>query len=92
MKKLLLSFGLVLFAANSFSQVICSIEAPVALIGGLQITNPTTWSADMSNPANAVLDTVMIADDSLACSPLINDLTGKIALVYRGTCNFSSKA
>jgi hypothetical protein len=92
MKKLLLSFGLVLFAANSFSQVICSIEAPGALVGGLQITNPTTWSADMSNPANAVLDTVMIADDSLACAPLTNDLTGKIALVYRGTCNFSSKA
>lgn len=92
MKKLLLSFGLVLFAANSFSQVICSIEAPAALIGGIQITNPTTWSADMSNPANAVLDTVMIADDSLACAPLTNDLTGKIALVYRGTCNFSSKA
>lgn len=92
MKKLILSLGLVLLAANSFSQVICSIEAPVPMIGGLQITNPTTWSADMSNPANAVLDTIMIADDSLACAPLINDLTGKIALVYRGTCNFSSKA
>lgn len=92
MKKLILSLGLVLLAANSFSQVICSIEAPMPLVGGLQITNPTTWSADMSDPANAVLDTIMIADDSLACAPLINDLTGKIALVYRGTCNFSSKA
>lgn len=92
MKKLLLSFGLVLFAANSFSQVICSIEAPAPLVGGLQITNPTSWSLDMSNPANAVLDTVMIADDSLGCAPLVNDLTGKIALVYRGTCQYGTKA
>jgi len=26
------------------------------------------------------------------CNPLINDLTGKIAVIYRNTCNFSTKA
>ncbi len=31
------------------------------------------------------------ADDSLGCTPVINDLTGKIALVRRKTCNFSLK-
>ena len=92
MKKLLLSFGLVLLTANSFSQVIFQVEDPAGIAGPYAITNPTTWSADMSNPANAVLDTVMLAIDSLGCTALTNDLTGKIALVYRGTCNFSQKA
>jgi len=30
--------------------------------------------------------------DSLACDPIVNDLTGKVALIRRGTCNFSEKA
>ena len=92
MKKLLLSFGLVLLTANSFSQVIFQVEDPAGIAGPYAITNPTDWGADMSNPANAVLDTVMLAIDSLGCTALTNDLTGKIALVYRGTCNFSQKA
>ncbi|ASS50664.1 MAG: hypothetical protein A3D31_13965 [Candidatus Fluviicola riflensis] len=92
MKKGILSLGLVLLATNSFSQVICSVEAPAGIAGGYQITNPTTWSLDMSIPANAVLDTLMLADDSLACAPLTNDLTGKIALIYRGSCEYGSKA
>jgi len=91
MKKLILSFGLVLLTANSFSQVIFQVEAPAGIAGPYAITNPT-WGADMTNPANSVLDTVMLAIDSLGCTPLTNDLTGKIALVYRGTCNFSQKA
>ncbi len=48
---------------------------------------------------------LMIADDGTAgtnpqgnpisaeaCSPLINDLTGKIAIIYRNTCEFGTKA
>lgn len=94
MKKLLLSLGLISLSFGSFSQIICNIEEPVSISGGLQITNPTDWSADLSNPANAVLDTVVMAVDSLACTTLTNtaELNGKIALVYRGTCNFSQKA
>ncbi|HLP55298.1 MAG TPA: PA domain-containing protein [Fluviicola sp.] len=92
MKKLILSLGLVLLAANSFSQVICSVEEPAGIAGGYQITNPTTWSLDMSNPANAVLDTVVLAEDSLVCAPITNDVSGKIALIYRGSCEYGSKA
>ena len=33
-----------------------------------------------------------ITPDSLACDPITQDLTGKIALIRRGTCNFSLKA
>ncbi len=52
-----------------------------------------------------VQDTLMIVDDGTAgvnpegnpmsaeaCSPLINDLTGKIAVIYRNTCEFGEKA
>lgn len=52
-----------------------------------------------------VEDTLMMVDDGTAgtnpqgnpiaeegCSPLINDLTGKIAVLYRNTCEFGVKA
>lgn len=92
MKKLLLSLGLVLLSASSFAQVIFSVEEPAPIQGGYDFTYADTWGADLLNPANAVLDTLMIADDSLACTPIVNDLTGKIAVVYRGTCEFGAKA
>jgi hypothetical protein len=92
MKKLILTFGLTLLAAGSFSQVVLHAEAPGAIVGNFVITNPTDWSADLSDPDNAVTDTVMVGIDSLACAPLSNNLTGKIALVYRGTCEFGAKA
>lgn len=57
----------------------------------------TDWGLpNLNNPLDAVQDTVMIVDDGTpginaqgiplaneGCGPLINDLTGKIALVYR---------
>lgn len=92
MKKMLLSFGLALFSAFSFSQVIFTVEEPASITGAKNFTYTTGWAADMNNPANAVLDTVMLADDSLACAAITNDLTGKVALVYRGTCEFGAKA
>lgn len=51
----------------------------------------------MTIPANSIQDTLMLVDDgstgdSLGCSPLINDLTGKIAVIYRGVCEFGVKA
>lgn len=60
------------------------------------------WAAtpDMTNPANRVIAPVMIAradagsadPDSLLCQATSMDLTGKIALVFRGTCEFGTKA
>ncbi|MES2556734.1 MAG: PA domain-containing protein [Bacteroidota bacterium] len=94
MKKMLLSFGLALFSAFSFSQVIFTVEEPASIAGSKNFTYTNGWAADMNDPANAVLDTVVLADDSLACSALTNgvDLTGQIALIYRGTCEFGAKA
>lgn len=64
------------------------------------------WTCPDFNIANTfVEDTLMMVDDGStglnpqgnpvsaeACNPLINDLTGKIAVCYRNTCEFGQKA
>jgi hypothetical protein len=60
---------------------------------------------DFLIPNTFVEDTLMLVDDGTpgtnaqghpiaqeGCNPLINNLTGKIAVIYRNTCNFSLKA
>lgn len=60
---------------------------------------------DFNIPGTFVEDTLMIVDDGSTgtnlqgnpvaaegCGPLINDLTGKIAVIYRNTCEFGLKA
>lgn len=38
-----------------------------------------------------IIGQVAITDPALACTEVINDLTGKVALITRGDCNFSLK-
>lgn len=101
MKKLILSLLAIsgLFAANA--QVIFYAEAPNAIVGNYDFTyaKPTqSWGGpDMTLPANAITDTLMLASDgttadSLVCNPATNNLTGKIAVLYRGNCQFGTKA
>ncbi|MCB9189823.1 MAG: T9SS type A sorting domain-containing protein [Flavobacteriales bacterium] len=101
MKKLLLSFLSMTVLFTSYGQVVFSVEAPVGISGGYGHTyadvNSGWGSPDMTDPLNAVIDTVMLADDgtaadSLACNALVNDLTGKVAMLYRGDCEFGTKA
>ena len=68
--------------------------------------SPAGWTAtpDLNDTANAVMDTLMFVEDGTTginpqgnpisqegCFPLINDLTGKIAVVWRNTCQFGEK-
>ena len=68
--------------------------------------SPAGWTAtpDLNDTANAVMDTLMFVEDGTVgtnpqgnpisqegCFPLINDLTGKIAVVWRNTCQFGEK-
>jgi hypothetical protein len=59
---------------------------------------------DFNNPGDFVQDTLMLVEDGTpgfnpqgnpisqeGCDTLINDLTGKIAVIYRNTCWFSAK-
>lgn len=100
-KLLLLSCCLFIYTFNQ-AQIIVYCQAPAASQGNYAYTiadAPGGWTAmpDMNLSANSIVDTLMLvddgtADDSLGCNPLINDLTGKIAVVYRRTCQFGTKA
>lgn len=92
MRKLLLSLGIGLFASFSYSQVIFTVEEPAAIAGPKNFTYTNGWAADLTNPANSVLDTVILADDSLGCTPITNNVAGNIAMIWRGTCEFGAKA
>jgi hypothetical protein len=69
-------------------------------------TTANSWNAlDLSVAGNFVEDTVMFVEDGTpglnpqgnpisqeGCNPLTNNLSGKIALIYRNTCGFGLKA
>lgn len=100
MKRTILSLFLTFSAGLAFSQVSFFVQEPAAAAGGYEISyanqnGGTSWgSPDMLDPANLVTGIMCMADDSLACEPLTNgsDLDGKIAVVYRGDCQFGTKA
>ena len=90
-------------ASEANAQVIVFVQAPPGLTGSYEMTwaDPGGgWGTpDLNDPANAVTNTLAFVDDgtagdSLGCNPLVNgpDVAGKIAVVYRGTCEFGAKA
>ncbi len=98
MKNLFLLTCLSLMSIIGGAQVICYIEAPSANEGSKDLTyaQGAGWgSPDLTNPVNAITANVeFVTDgiDSLSCGPLTNDLTGKIAVLYRGSCEFGTKS
>lgn len=83
-----------------FGQVSFTIFEPASIAGGYEFTSngdgPNWGLEDLNDPADAVTDTVVIADDGTpginaqgvphaneACDALINDVAGKIVLLYR---------
>lgn len=96
MKKLLLSIGFVCAITAANSQVVLDILSPSSIAANVpnNFVDVATWPGvpDMSDPNNAITDTLVLANDSLSCTGLTNDLTGKIAVIYRGGCEFGTKA
>lgn len=102
MKKTLLTIALAFTGFCANSQVIFSVEEPASIAGGYELTYApnTDWGVpDMLVTANAVLDTVVMAydltptADSLMCDvAAVGSLSGKIAMLYRGDCEFGVKA
>ena len=103
MKKFLLFISLSLIATLGTAQVICFVEPPSTNSGNYAFTYATTdngWTntPDMTIPANAVQDTLAFATDATAADSLccdnsvMNNVDGKIAVIYRGACEFGSKA
>tara|TARA_B100000508_G_scaffold48272_1_gene37464 strand:- start:3618 stop:5342 length:1725 start_codon:yes stop_codon:yes gene_type:complete len=103
MKKSLLFVVGLLFAASTSAQVIFSGEEPAAIQGAYDMTYAEPaggWGVpDLLDPNNAVQDTLVqlfdnSAADSLGCNAAINgvDLTDQIAILFRGDCEFGTKA
>lgn len=95
--------GLCLLAFTGNAQVIFYVQAPSPNEGNYEFTyaddEATDWNVpDMDDPINAIeSEMVLIDDDSgldnpIGCDEVVNDLTGKIAVLYRGTCEFGTKA
>lgn len=101
MKKILHLLGLVLLTAGAAqAQVVLNIMSPSSIQGGLTHTNngnSTGWGlADLLNPADAVLDTVVVMDDSTAgvntvvgTDPNTGNAYPGIPLKYEG-CNLDT--
>ncbi len=90
----------ILAAAGLSAQVTVYVQDPPNLQGPLDFTE-AAWGQNppLSDPANAVTAYACIVDDgtaadSLGCNPLVNgsQIAGKIAVVYRGSCEFGVKA
>ncbi len=102
MKRLLLTLTVVGAAFWSQSQVIFRVDAPAAIGGSYDFTWADPAGGDWMTP-NFLTPNTYIEDnlqlvtggtaDSLACTPLApGSLTGNIAVVYRGNCEFGMKA
>ena len=91
-----------LVSAFTFAQVIFQVQTPTPLAGnyGLTWADPggNDWATpDLLIPANAETGILKFVDlpggDTIACAPpLTANLTGNIAVVYRGSCEFGAKA
>ncbi|TXI88281.1 MAG: T9SS type A sorting domain-containing protein [Crocinitomicaceae bacterium] len=108
MKKILFTFMLILAVSTLEAQVILSVEQPTSIAAIYnsalnEITYTSTangWgTVDLTNPTNSVTGQIKLAEDlsptadSLMCTAATpGSLTGKIALLYRGTCDFGTKA
>lgn len=96
MKKLLLFIGFGVSFLYGNAQVVLEVLSPssISSVMANEYVDSTTWVGvpNMENPANAITDTLVLATDSLGCTTITNDLTGKIAVIYRGSCEFGLKA
>ena len=104
MKKLLCFSIAIAISLMGTAQVTFVVDPPSPNAGEIPLVDYAeavdAWGvADLNDPANAVAGTMCFVDDgtaedSLGCNPLVNgtDINGKIAVVYRGECEFGTKA
>jgi len=101
MKKIYLITSLALFTLCANAQIIFNVQTPTIFAGNqdFMIAAATGWGIpDMTDPINSVVDTLAFvndgtAADSLACANSVGpEVDGKIAVLYRGACEFGLKA
>lgn len=105
MRKQLLTLVSGLMTAAAFAQgnVVVQVITPSSIAGSYSNAYAVAddgWSVpDLTLPENAVQSELAFgydgsSADSLGCEALVNgsEVAGKIAVIYRGSCNFSLKA
>ena len=97
MKKSLLLTICSLFLLNAFGQqltnpMIFRVNSPAPVAADLNYGYTTDFGPTAMNTVTGDLAWGYTAlGDSLGCDPIVTNLTGKIALIRRGACNFSLK-
>ena len=105
---IMLTGVLAFFSVGASAQMVLLVNEPANLAGSYNFTYSTTnnWGADMdtiaitADAAFAYDDGTFVdpingaGGDSASCGAVVNsaNIAGKIAVVYRGACNFSLKA
>lgn len=83
--------------STDLNQILFSVTKPAAIANNFTFQAPSAWGANLQN-TYAAGELVVVSDgtagDSLGCNALVNasELAGKIAVVYRGSCEFGIKA
>ncbi len=96
-KQLLILFAAITTSVGVNAQVIFDVRTPANLAGNYNMSLATTgWgSPDMNDAANAVTQPLAYyKGDTTACAAPSNaaELNGKIVVLWRGGCEFGSKA
>ncbi|HRH37691.1 MAG TPA: hypothetical protein PK760_05070, partial [Flavobacteriales bacterium] len=99
-RSILSSLAFCVAAIGLNAQVTVIVQEPINLGGPLDFTE-AAWGLNppLSDTANTVVANACFVDDgtaadSLGCGALVNgsQIAGKIAVVYRGVCEFGAKA
>ena len=100
MKKFFTLLFSVLFTTASWAQINAgspfpinfTIEEPASIAGSFDYgTQADDWGPILDRDVRGEVQWAYDATDSLACTAVVTDLTGKMALIRRGACNFSTK-
>lgn len=84
-------------ASTDLSQSLFTVTRPAGIAANYTFQGPSAWGANLQN-TYAAGEMVLVNDgtaaDSLGCNALVNgvNVSGKIAVVYRGSCQFGIKA
>lgn len=100
LRQLLVTFICAAFCMSAYAQqVLVRVNSPADLEGSYTFTNAfdNAWGADLTTgtwTGDLVMVEAMTAPTNEGCDSLVNgaDISGNIALVDRGSCNFSLKA
>ena len=75
---------------------VVQITSPASIVQDLYNGQPCGWEGTVYGPSltadQAFCGQAIWGKDSLGCTPLTNNVAGKVVLLRRGICNFSLKA